>query len=601
MATGAHSSVWNTENIRRSTRSTKAPKLYDEEFPALRPSSKSTNAMPPKKAAAAKTAEPAKEKAAKVSKASGSTTTKAAASKASTTKKPAAAKAAAPAKKAPAAKKDAATKKAPAKKAAAATATTTTKRKAADAAPAPKRQKKEPAQRAPKAARPARPAPAPKAKVVINHAPTQRLDLLVFGANSGAELGLGPQTNSASVKRPRINPYLSADTAGVVAFACGGMHSVALTHDNRIVTWGVNDHGALGRDTTWAGAPTNDANADDDSSSSSSSEGGALNPLECTPTAIDASAFPEDTVFTAVAATDSATFVLTDDGHVYGWGIFRSIDGPLGFSPGTRVAHTPTYIPTLTRITKLATGSNHVLALSQTGTVYAWGSGEMNQLGRRIIERNRTHGLEPRAFGLTRHYNDIGAGSEHSFAVHSDGRVLGWGLNNFGQTGVDSQIGEDNATVVKPTAITSLAGRTISNVTGGNHHSIALDTDGQLLVWGRCENHALGLDLSALPTDEALVLRSGAGNRPVLVKQARTISTPTFAHAATSSDHVVAAGTDGKAYSWGFSASYQTGQGTDDDVEMVSVIDNTAVRGRTIVASDCGGQFSVIGAVAAGQ
>ena len=36
---------------------------------------------------------------------------------------------------------------------------------------------------------------------------------------------------------------------GVVQIDAGGMHVVALTRDNKILTWGVNDQGALGRDT----------------------------------------------------------------------------------------------------------------------------------------------------------------------------------------------------------------------------------------------------------------------------------------------------------------------------------------------------------------
>lgn len=38
----------------------------------------------------------------------------------------------------------------------------------------------------------------------------------------------------------------------VLQIACGGMHTVALTADHQIFSWGVNDEGALGRET---GAP----------------------------------------------------------------------------------------------------------------------------------------------------------------------------------------------------------------------------------------------------------------------------------------------------------------------------------------------------------
>ena len=63
-------------------------------------------------------------------------------------------------------------------------------------------------------------------------------------------------------------------------------------------------------------------------------------------------------------------------------------------------------------------------------------------------------------------------------------------------------------------------------------------------------------------------------------------------------DHTIAITTDGKAYSWGFSANYQTGQGTDEDVEVATLIDNTAVRGKRLVYAGAGGQYSVLAALA---
>jgi regulator of chromosome condensation len=75
----------------------------------------------------------------------------------------------------------------------------------------------------------------------------------------------------------------------------------------------------LGRNTAWDGGykdmDASDSDSDDDDS--------GLNPHESTPTAIPASAFPEGTVFVEVAAADSSSFALTDDGLVYGWGTFR--------------------------------------------------------------------------------------------------------------------------------------------------------------------------------------------------------------------------------------------------------------------------------------
>ena len=160
----------------------------------------------------------------------------------------------------------------------------------------------------------------PKPKVVINQAPVARLNVYVCGEGSAGELGLGTAKNAVDVKRPRLNPLLPADTVGIVQVAVGGMHCIALTHDNKIFTWGVNDQGALGRSTAWEGGYED---IDGNKSDSDSNDDSALNPYESTPTAIPSQSFPEGTIFVEVAAGDSSSFALTDDGHVYGWGTFR--------------------------------------------------------------------------------------------------------------------------------------------------------------------------------------------------------------------------------------------------------------------------------------
>ncbi len=168
----------------------------------------------------------------------------------------------------------------------------------------------------------ARPIKKVKAKVVINEAPTHKLDVYVFGEGSSGELGLGTAKNAIDVKRPRLNPLLSAHDVGVVQIATGGMHVLALTKDNNILTWGVNDHGALGRDTAWDGGMRDLADNKSDSDSEDADDSG-LNPKESTPTAIPSDSFPAGTIFVKVAAGDSLSLALTDDGHVYGWGTFR--------------------------------------------------------------------------------------------------------------------------------------------------------------------------------------------------------------------------------------------------------------------------------------
>lgn len=161
----------------------------------------------------------------------------------------------------------------------------------------------------------------PKPKTILNHRAIEALNVYVFGSGDSGVLGLGPRCSTDDVVRPRLNPNLSASSVGVVQVATGGMHCVALTSDNKILTWGVNDHGALGRDTEWSGGWVDmDGKGRGEDSDGSESE---LNPRESTPTAIDESCFPNETVFTQVAAGDNATFALTEEGLVYGWGTFK--------------------------------------------------------------------------------------------------------------------------------------------------------------------------------------------------------------------------------------------------------------------------------------
>jgi len=200
--------------------------------------------------------------------------------------------------------------------------------KQASVKPAPKRKQEseEVTERTAKKAKQVGVVPGPPkraSRVVINQPRyTKPLNVFVFGEGSSGELGLGSSRKAIDVKRPRFNEELTK--MGVVRLAAGGMHCVALTSKNEIVTWGVNDNGALGRDTFYEDVKMKDVdeNGDTESDSDDDSDSG-LNPREATPTAISSKAFPEGTTFVDVAAGDSCSFALTDDGYVFGWGCFR--------------------------------------------------------------------------------------------------------------------------------------------------------------------------------------------------------------------------------------------------------------------------------------
>lgn len=80
--------------------------------------------------------------------------------------------------------------------------------------------------------------PEPPERVVINEAPTQVLDLFVWGTGNHDELGLGStRTYCRECKEPRRNFSMSGSGPGIVHIAAGSFHGAGLTKDNRILTW----------------------------------------------------------------------------------------------------------------------------------------------------------------------------------------------------------------------------------------------------------------------------------------------------------------------------------------------------------------------------
>lgn len=228
--------------------------------------------------------------------------------------------------------------------------------------------------------------------------------------------------------------------------------------------------------------------------------------------------------------------------------------------------------------------------MNDKGAVFSWGSGQQNQLGRRIIERNKLNGLQPREFGLPKGIVHIGAGAFHSFAVHQSGKVYAWGLNSFGETGIREHAGDSEAAIVHPTVVDSLSKKNVTQICGGAHHSLAVTHDGKCLVWGRLDGYQTGLKIDTLSNDA--VIKDERGRPRILIEPTAVPGIKAKAVAA-GSDHSIAIDKDGRPWSWGFSATYQTGQGTQDDVEVATVIENTAVRGKNLNWAGGGGQFSV--------
>lgn len=214
------------------------------------------------------------------------------------------------------------------------------------------------------------------------------------------------------------------------------------------------------------------------------------------------------------------------------------------------------------------------------------------------MERTRLTNLQPREFGLKK-IKSIGAGSYHSFAISQDGHVYAWGLNQFGQCGIDRQgyVGEDGAVIASPSLVEALEDYDILTVTGGEHHSVAITKQGELLSFGRMDCHQLGFPDSALPSTTVYDSRGKPRFTPYPTK---IPNIPPMKAVFCGSHHNIAIATDGTAWSWGFGEVWQVGQGPhtaenpSGDIEVPTRIVNTATQGAIMVTGGAGGQFSVL-------
>ncbi len=143
------------------------------------------------------------------------------------------------------------------------------------------------------------------------------------------------------------------------------------------------------------------------------------------------------------------------------------------------------------RIVTVAAGANHFLALSADGQIFARGASTRGQLGNGVSgDGQGMVATKPGPELAGRPFTAISAGFDTSYALTTDGQVFAWGLNHFGQLGN----GHHDLTSYPQAVITNgaLAGRKVTAISAGMLHCLALTTDGQVLAWGLNEFGQLG-------------------------------------------------------------------------------------------------------------
>lgn len=103
---------------------------------------------------------------------------------------------------------------------------------------------------------------------------------------------------------------------------------------------------------------------------------------------------------------------------------------------------------TTSEIKKIATGSNHTVALKNDGTVWTWGYNQYSKLGYAGDGTSPMPvsfpSIDPDTGAFLGNAIDVGAGDDYSIALFANGTVWAWGHNYWGTLG--------NPTVTSETA-----------------------------------------------------------------------------------------------------------------------------------------------------
>jgi len=145
------------------------------------------------------------------------------------------------------------------------------------------------------------------------------------------------------------------------------------------------------------------------------------------------------------AAGDAHAAVLSMDGEVYTWGIYKNKDGTnVGFKPEgpkNEFQDEPEMLDFDEPIVQVGCTSNKTIALTQAGDVYEWGE---IALKKRSGSRHSKNGLIPIVVNIPEKAVAIFCSTgDNVFALSSEGFVYSWGKDKFFQLGIFSQTEDD--------------------------------------------------------------------------------------------------------------------------------------------------------------
>ncbi|MCC6629870.1 MAG: hypothetical protein IT340_21030 [Chloroflexi bacterium] len=267
---------------------------------------------------------------------------------------------------------------------------------------------------------------------------------------------------------------------------------------------------------------------------------------------------------TAVAAGDQHSIAVLSNGTVRAWG--NNGSGRLGDGTSQNRSTPVTVVGvggtgTLGAVAAVAAGGGHSLALRSDGSVVAWGANSFGQLG----DGTTTGKAFPVVVAGLSGVLAIAAGASHSLALKADGTVVAWGYNAYGRLG-DGTTANRSA----PVAVNGLTG--VTAIASGMEHSLARKGDSSVIAWGRNDSGQLG---DGSTTDRTAPVTVGGLSGVIAVSGG--------------AGHSLAFLGDGTARAWGSNVSGRLGDGTATNRSTPVMVANLA----SVAAVAAGGDFSL--------
>eukprot|EP00729_Bicosta_minor_P002669 gene2669-34000_t len=310
------------------------------------------------------------------------------------------------------------------------------------------------------------------------------------------------------IARPGGRSYVDQPFAEV---ACGDYHSLLLTKQGEVWSWGAASDGQLGR------SYVEPARRPDGAGIGSGGGGGGGGRKQKERWGIKPGQVLgnlKDCEVVQIACGPYCSYAVDSVGRVFSWG--SSTDGMLGLaeSQGQRKrvqiskAERPELLESLVghKIVKVDAGHQHMIALDDGGHVYACGFGGYGRLGLKDTH-NR---YEPEIVQTLAHIQcrDVEAGADHSLALTITGDVFWWGRDGTKTDGKG-----------RPQPVTNLSGIGVTKLSAGRGFNFALTSTGQVWVWGQAmfkECYGLGSTIAGTSMIHSPRLIPGLHNRKVV-------------------------------------------------------------------------------------